>query len=361
MCSIGSRSNHWDHESREHRQEFRVFEFGWYGAECAVIPIAILAAVRHYVERMFEIKFPAVKIWNSDDHVAYAATRKVLFNADGVAFCLCPVHIVLRITEKKIGGEEHFEELAIQCTMMKHGQFEHIRRASIDIWARKYVPECIHMLELLEEKPFHATQSGLPGHVSDNQPIESLQKIVRDCVGREQHTPRTFFYRVLWSLMEHVSLRLRRMTHQQPVFAVASVIGHEGALQLQALQIGLRNYTEWRTVAFRVPGMDVETYILPVFTISEGAGARARTKCAYALKVDAVEHTAAMAYHDSLSNVNVPPAYASTDAIKKALGTYNMIKRVTQDDIITCLPPTIAARMKKQRWRCNCLEFTRRV
>ena len=124
--------------------------------------------------------------------------------------------------------------------------------------------------------------------------------------------------------------------------------------------MGLCDYTERRIVAFRVPGMDVETYILPEFTISEDAGARARTKRAYSLKVDAFEHTAAMAYHDSLSNANLPPAYASTDAMKKALGAYNMIKRVTQDDVAG-LPPTITAHMTKQRWRCNCLEFMRRV
>ena len=84
----------------------------------------------------------------------------------------------------------------MQCTMMKHAgshdaQFEHIRRASIDIWARKDVPECIYILYtgITGRKPFHATQSGLPGHVSDNQPIESLQKILRDFVGRKQHNP----------------------------------------------------------------------------------------------------------------------------------------------------------------------------
>jgi len=252
----------------------------------------------------------------------------------------------------------------MQCTMMKHAgshaQFEHIRRASIDIWARKDVPECIHMLELLEEKSFHATQSGLPGHVSDNQPIESLQKIVRDFVGRRQHTPRKFFYTVLWNRMEHVSLRLHRMTHQQPVHAVSTVIGHEAALQLQALQVGLHHYSEWRSIAFRVPEEDVETYILPAFTISEASGPHKRTKRAYGLKVEMVEQSAAMTYHDSLSNVNVPPPYASTDAMKKALGAYNMIKRVTNDDTAG-LPPTIAAHMTQLRWRCNCLEFMRRV
>ncbi len=252
----------------------------------------------------------------------------------------------------------------MQCTMMKHAgshaQFEHIRRASIDIWARKDVPECIHMLELLEEKPFHATQSGLPGHVSDNQPIESLQKILRDFVGRKQHTPRKFFYTVLWKLMEHISLRVHPMTHQQPVFAVSSVIGHEAALQLQALQARLHDYTKWRTVAFRVPEQDRETYILPAFTISEASGPRKRPKRAFGLKVEMVEQSAALSYHDSLSNVNVPPPYASTDALKKALGAYNMIKRVTSDDTAG-LPRTIAENMTQHGWRCNCLEFMRRV
>ena len=54
LCSIGSRSNYWDTESRDLRQEFRVFAFGWYAAECAIIPIAICASVRHVVQQLFK-------------------------------------------------------------------------------------------------------------------------------------------------------------------------------------------------------------------------------------------------------------------------------------------------------------------
>ena len=96
--------------------------------------------------------------------------------------------------------------------------------------------ECIHALELLESKPFHATQSGLPGHVSDNQPIESLQKVFREFVGRKQHNPRSFFYNVLGRLMEHISRRLIVMSEQRPVFTVATMTGYEASMQLHALQ-----------------------------------------------------------------------------------------------------------------------------
>ena len=363
LCSIGSRSNYWDQDSRELRQEFRVFAFGWYAAECAVIPIAIFASVRHVVQQLFKKQFPIVKVWNSDDHVAYAATRKVLFNADGVAFCPCPVHIVRRITEQRIGGEDHFEELAMQCTLMKHAgshaQFEHIRLASIDIWARKNVEECIHALELLESKPFHATQSGLPGHVSDNQPIESLQKVIRDVVGRKQHNPRAFFYNELGRLMEHMSRRLIQMTTQRPVFCVTTAVGYQAAMQLQALQLPLADYGEWRKLAFRVPQTEDETYILPALSIVELPRNGHRTARTYQVKVQMVEEGAAMNYYNTLVDAPAPRQYNSTNDIKTAIGEYNMIKRVTDKDVAG-LPQPLAEFMLKSKWMCNCLEYMRR-
>ena len=364
LCSIGSRSNYWDTESRDLRQEFRVFAFGWYAAECAIIPIAICASVRHVVQQLFKKQFPPVKVWNSDDHVAYAATRKVLFNVDGVAFCPCPVHIVRRITEQKIGSEDHYEELAMQCTLMKHAgshaQFEHIRLASIDIWARKNVEECIHALELLESKPFHATQSGLPGHVSDNQPIESLQKVIREFVGRKQHNPRSFFYNVLGRLMEHISRRLIVMSEQRPVFTVATMTGYEASMQLHALQAPLTDYTEWRKVAFRVPQTDDETYILPALSIVESRRDGRRSARMYQVKVQLVEEGPAMNYYNTLVGVPAPHSYDSTNEIKAAISAYNMIKKVTDQDVAG-LPRAIATHMLQNKWMCNCLEFMRRV
>lgn len=64
---------------------------------------------------------------------------------------------------------------------VSHAHLKHIKRALKDTWARKDVPEYIHMLQLLEEKPFYATKSVLPGHVSDNQPIaEDLAQLCQN-------------------------------------------------------------------------------------------------------------------------------------------------------------------------------------
>jgi len=371
LCSVGSRSNSWHQATKEHRQEFRAFGFGWHAGERAVVPVALFAAVRHYMLTVLNVKFTVVKVWNSDDHLAYAALRKVFFERDGVAFTPCPVHIVLRAVEMQIGGREHVEELVEQLTIMKHAGsqslFEHVRLASIDLWVRKNNEDCIKYLEHLAEKPFHVTQSGLPGHVSDNQPIESLQKIVREFVGRKVYTPEKFFRDVLWDLVAHMSARLNCDNEPRGIHTVTSALCIDSVGQLKALQSAYDGHENWRRVAYRVAyratdgvaGAEAESYVMPAIRVAVHKS-KESNKRGYELKVQLVEADAARAYVDALRGIGKRAPYSSTRHLHETVGNYNLITRVGAADV-QGLPEETKSHMLRIGWKCNCLDYGRRV
>jgi len=370
LCSIGGRSNSYDLGTASHRQEFRAFGFGWHASESAIVPIALFAAVRHYLQHVLRITLPKVKVWNSDDHGAYAILREIFFPT--ATYCPCSIHIVRRITEGKVGGhDEHTLELAEQVTLMKHAGsqslYEHVRRASLDIWQRKGVSECEQFLERLQEKPFHATRSGLPGHVCDNQPIESLQNVVRMHVGRRKHSPRTFMRTVLWDLLSYMSRRLHDNSERRHVFTVTTAVSQEAMQQLKALQTNLGDEfpLRWRRRAHQIPRQDVPTYILPALSVENQKTKRSKGHSpgprGYKVKVPEVTANAAEAYFYALSmSLPIHSRYDCTSDIHNAVGKYNMIQKIRPEDV-QGLPAPLAEFMLHMGWRCNCLEYYRRV
>ena len=369
LCSIGGRSNSFEQKNSSHRQEFRAFGFGWHASESAIVPVALFAAIRHYLQHVLGVTLPNVKVWNSDDHGAYAVLREIFFPE--AVYCPCSIHIVRRIVEGKVGGHEaHTKELAEQVTLMKHAGshalYEHIRRASADIWVRKEVSECEQFLHRLQEKPFHASRSNLPGHTCDNQPIESLQNIIRQCVGRRQHSPRTFMQHVLWGLLSSLSRRLRETGEPRRAFAVSTVVSHESIRQLEALQRGLgpEYPLRWRRRAFQIPNQNVPTYILPALSVQNAKCKRANDESSplrgFKVKVNEVTENAAYAYFRALSSPHPSTCYESTEALRGVVGNYNMIQKIRAEDTFG-LPEPLANFMKEMGWRCNCVEYFRRV
>jgi len=403
IVTFGTKSNYLDPERSEKRQNFRFFGIAVYKGENTTAIVSQYAVYRKLAKEFYGVDFPQVSVWNSDDHVAYKSLRQVCFPKS--YFCPCLLHVLRRILEKKdtfrplthTHAHEFHTEIDVLRKTGSRDQFKMLTDSFLHYWKEQVenandtsvktsAEICQKYLSKVQDdascyyKTFYAGSSNMPGHVADNQSIESANHPIRQRLGKKKFNLKDFVTEAVPNLVEFLSVRIVKNNELIEMHSHSDAVSKHELAGLQALLGRGDEDKEGRAKAKTFPpekvsfprprlGCICDGYVFPAIRvydpktkkdieIDDAVETNAKRRN-YALWTSEVGEKEADYYLKSLDGFDTTPTFKNAHAARMVLGAYVCCRRVQEKDRRDHYPDELWKRIEKNGWICNCLWWAR--
>ncbi len=353
MVPLGVFSNYMDEGNSKHT--FQPWGLVWSSSENSTMVCALYAALRAYMPK-FGLNVPAeVSMWNSDMHLSYSCLQEIFFPK--ALHLPCAVHTQRELNGLKASfGEAHLKVAREHLGVLKNAQndtvFNHALKLIVKSWegVKSVVGKWFAKLDARPH--FSMGQSRFPGFAPNNQSIESVMQIIRECTGgRTQRSKANMVLhhvlpRVMYRLSERVVDNVREHLHAPATHVGAMTVST--FQQLKALQVAHENGDN----VIRFTTRDCDVAVIAAFQQTNEEEEESSVRNIWKLRTKDITPEFAITFEAMMTE----PNYESWSLTLDDVRSHCVVRKMTPEDYPQ-IPDSLRKHLQKTMFVCSCGTF----